>query len=274
MKKLGILFLLCTPLFLSGGKLNAKTVSIAGKRTSAQTNAPRITIGSYIKSRGLTSVKSGSGDSQPVPSSTSTDSDIEEINSNISGIETRVDNIESQTDSMASQMSSITDTITNTIYNKNDIDDLLLGKQDNLPSGGVTGQILTQGAAGLEWTSPEATVDAYTKSEVDDRFNIVDQTKQNNLPSGAVMGQVLTQGATGLEWTTPEAMTDVYTKIEVDDRFNVVDQTKQDNLPTGAENGQVLSYDSGGLEWKTLSSPPGTLPVVSEPGLYIISVWR
>jgi hypothetical protein len=163
-------FLSC--FFYVAGVSAAGTVSVTGKKVSL--NAPRISIGSYIKNRGITNIKnpsSGGGVNQP---DTPSNQDITDLRNRVEGLQTRVGDTESDVSDMSSQIVDVTSQIStvsnqvtdvvsrvdsieteitnnaNDVYKKGEVDGLLETKQNRLPEG-APGQFLTYGPNGPEW---------------------------------------------------------------------------------------------------------------------------
>lgn len=101
---------------------------------------------------------------------------------------------------------------------------------DQLPTGGTQGQVLTQGATGPEW-----------------------QDAPSGLPDGGTTGQVLTQGESGPEWTdAPDPLPtggetgQVLTKTASGTAWDDVPS----DLPSGGTDGQVLTKTTDGVAWE------------------------
>ena len=105
-----------------------------------------------------------------------------------------------------------------------------LSADDQLPTGGTQGQVLTQGATGPEW-----------------------QDAPSGLPDGGTPGQVLTQGESGPEWTdAPDPLPtggetgQVLTKTANGTAWDDVPS----DLPSGGTDGQVLTKTADGVVWE------------------------
>ena len=105
-----------------------------------------------------------------------------------------------------------------------------LSADDQLPTGGTQGQVLTQGTTGPEW-----------------------QDAPSGLPDGGAPGQVLTQGESGPEWTdapdplpsggeTGQVLTKTADGAEWDD--------VPSDLPSGGTDGQILTKTADGVAWE------------------------
>ena len=101
---------------------------------------------------------------------------------------------------------------------------------DQLPTGGTQGQVLTQGTTGPEW-----------------------QDAPSGLPDGGAPGQVLTQGESGPEWTNaPDPLPSggetgqVLTKTADGAAWDDVPS----DLPSGGTDGQILTKTADGVAWE------------------------
>lgn len=101
---------------------------------------------------------------------------------------------------------------------------------DQLPTGGTQGQVLTQGTTGPEW-----------------------QDAPSGLPDGGTPGQVLTQGESGPEWTNaPDPLPSggetgqVLTKTANGAAWDDVPS----DLPSGGTDGQILTKTTDGVAWE------------------------
>lgn len=101
---------------------------------------------------------------------------------------------------------------------------------DQLPTGGTQGQVLTQGTTGPEW-----------------------QDAPSGLPDGGAPGQVLTQGESGPEWTnapdplpTGGEVGQVLTKTSDGTAWDDVPS----DLPDGGTDGQILTKTADGVAWE------------------------
>lgn len=101
---------------------------------------------------------------------------------------------------------------------------------DQLPTGGTQGQVLTQGTTGPEW-----------------------QDAPSGLPDGGAPGQVLTQGESGPEWTdAPDPLPSggetgqVLTKTADGAAWDDVPS----DLPSGGTDGQILTKTTDGVAWE------------------------
>lgn len=101
---------------------------------------------------------------------------------------------------------------------------------DQFPTGGTQGQVLTQGTTGPEW-----------------------QDAPSGLPDGGAPGQVLTQGESGPEWTdAPDPLPtggetgQVLTKTAEGTAWDDVPS----DLPSGGTDGQVLTKTTDGVAWE------------------------
>lgn len=101
---------------------------------------------------------------------------------------------------------------------------------DQFPTGGTQGQVLTQGTTGPEW-----------------------QDAPSGLPDGGAPGQVLTQGESGPEWTdAPDPLPtggetgQVLTKTAGGTAWDDVPS----DLPSGGTDGQVLTKTADGVAWE------------------------
>ena len=110
-----------------------------------------------------------------------------------------------------------------------------LSADDQLPTGGTQGQVLTQGTTGPEW-----------------------QDAPSGLPDGGAPGQVLTQGESGPEWTdAPDPLPtagetgQVLTKTASGTAWDDVPS----DLPDGGTDGQILTKTDDGVAWE---NPPDT----------------
>ena len=119
-----------------------------------------------------------------------------------------------------------------------------LSADDQLPTGGTQGQVLTQGTTGPEW-----------------------QDAPSGLPDGGAPGQVLTQGESGPEWTdAPDPLPtggetgQVLTKTASGTAWDDVPS----DIPAGGTQGQVLTKGDG--ETVTWSDPASGLPTGGTPG--------
>ena len=105
-----------------------------------------------------------------------------------------------------------------------------LSADDQLPTGGTQGQVLTQGTTGPEW-----------------------QDAPSGLPDGGAPGQVLTQGESGPEWTdAPDPLPtggetgQVLTKTASGTAWDDVPS----DLPSGGTDGQILTKTADGVAWE------------------------
>lgn len=105
-----------------------------------------------------------------------------------------------------------------------------LSADDQFPTGGTQGQVLTQGTTGPEW-----------------------QDAPSGLPDGGAPGQVLTQGESGPEWTdAPDPLPtggetgQVLTKTAGGTAWDDVPS----DLPSGGTDGQVLTKTTDGVAWE------------------------
>ena len=105
-----------------------------------------------------------------------------------------------------------------------------LSADDQLPTGGTQGQVLTQGTTGPEW-----------------------QDAPSGLPDGGAPGQVLTQGESGPEWTdAPDPLPtggetgQVLTKTASGTAWDDVPS----DLPAGGTDGQILTKTADGVAWE------------------------
>src|SRR5699024_1795288 len=105
-----------------------------------------------------------------------------------------------------------------------------LSAEDQLPTGGTQGQVLTQGTTGPEW-----------------------QDAPSGLPDGGAPGQVLTQGESGPEWTdAPDPLPtggetgQVLTKTADGTAWDDVPS----DLPSGGTDGQILTKTADGVAWE------------------------
>ena len=122
-------------------------------------------------------------------------------------------------------------------------EDGTVSADDQLPTGGTQGQVLTQGATGPAW-----------------------QDAPSGLPDGGTPGQVLTQGASGPEWTDapdplPTGGTDGQVLTKTTD--GAAWENVPSELPAGGTTGQVLTKTADGSEW---SNAPSGLPDGGTPG--------
>ena len=109
-------------------------------------------------------------------------------------------------------------------------EDGTVSADDQLPTGGTQGQVLTQGTTGPEW-----------------------QDAPSGLPDGGAPGQVLTQGESGPEWTdAPDPLPtggetgQVLTKTASGTAWGDVPS----DLPAGGTDGQVLTKTTDGVAWE------------------------
>ena len=109
-------------------------------------------------------------------------------------------------------------------------EDGTVSADDQLPTGGTQGQVLTQGTTGPEW-----------------------QDAPSGLPDGGAPGQVLTQGESGPEWTdAPDPLPtggetgQVLTKTSSGTAWDDVPS----DLPSGGTDGQVLTKTTDGVAWE------------------------
>jgi TolA-binding protein len=175
--KCKLAFLTCF-LYVAGASADG-TVSLTGKRVSL--NAPRISIGSYIKNRGISVIKnpsSGGGVNQPeTPSNQDitdlqnkidglqtrvgdTETDVSDLNTQVGGINKHIGDVESQVNTVSNQVTDVSARVdgvetevannANKVYKKEEVDGLLETKQNKLPQG-TQGQFLTYGPNGPEW---------------------------------------------------------------------------------------------------------------------------
>lgn len=114
-------------------------------------------------------------------------------------------------------------------------EDGTVSADDQLPTGGTQGQVLTQGTTGPEW-----------------------QDAPSGLPDGGAPGQVLTQGESGPEWTNaPDPLPtggetgQVLTKTASGTAWDDVPS----DLPSGGTDGQILTKTDDGVAWE---NPPDT----------------
>lgn len=105
-----------------------------------------------------------------------------------------------------------------------------LSADDQLPTGGTQGQVLTQGTTGPEW-----------------------QDAPSGLPDGGTPGQILTQGESGPEWTdAPDPLPtggetgQVLTKTSSGTAWDDVPS----DLPSGGTDGQILTKTADGVAWE------------------------
>ena len=105
-----------------------------------------------------------------------------------------------------------------------------LSADDQLPTGGTQGQVLTQGTTGPEW-----------------------QDAPSGLPDGGAPGQILTQGESGPEWTdAPDPLPtggetgQVLTKTASGTAWDDVPS----DLPAGGTDGQILTKTADGVAWE------------------------
>ena len=105
-----------------------------------------------------------------------------------------------------------------------------LSADDQLPTGGTQGQVLTQGTTGPEW-----------------------QDAPSGLPDGGAPGQMLTQGESGPEWTdAPDPLPtggetgQVLTKTASGTAWDDVPS----DLPSGGTDGQILTKTADGVAWE------------------------
>ena len=105
-----------------------------------------------------------------------------------------------------------------------------LSADDQLPTGGTQGQVLTQGTTGPEW-----------------------QDAPSGLPDGGAPGQVLAQGESGPEWTdAPDPLPtggetgQVLTKTANGTAWDDVPS----DLPSGGTDGQILTKTAEGVAWE------------------------
>lgn len=108
-------------------------------------------------------------------------------------------------------------------------EDGTVSADDQLPTGGTQGQVLTQGATGPAW-----------------------QDAPSGLPDGGTPGQVLTQGASGPEWTDapdplPTGGTDGQVLTKTTD--GATWENVPSEIPAGGTTGQVLTNGESGPEW-------------------------
>ena len=108
-------------------------------------------------------------------------------------------------------------------------EDGTVSADDQLPTGGTQGQVLTQGATGPAW-----------------------QDAPSGLPDGGTPGQVLTQGASGPEWTDapdplPTGGTDGQVLTKTTD--GATWKNVPSEIPAGGTTGQVLTKGESGPEW-------------------------
>lgn len=109
-------------------------------------------------------------------------------------------------------------------------EDGTVSADDQLPTGGTRGQVLTQGTTGPEW-----------------------QDAPSGLPDGGAPGQVLTQGESGPEWTNAPAPLpsggetgQVLTKTADGAAWDDVPS----DLPSGGTDGQILTKTADGVAWE------------------------
>ena len=109
-------------------------------------------------------------------------------------------------------------------------EDGTVSADDQLPTGGTQGQVLTQGTTGPEW-----------------------QDAPSGLPDGGAPGQVLTQGESGPEWTdAPDPLPtggetgQVLTKTANGTAWDDVPS----DLPAGGTDGQILTKTTDGVAWE------------------------
>lgn len=108
-------------------------------------------------------------------------------------------------------------------------EDGTVSADDQLPTGGTQGQVLTQGATGPAW-----------------------QDAPSGLPDGGTPGQVLTQGSSGPEWTDapdplPTGGTDGQVLTKTTD--GATWENVPSEIPAGGTTGQVLTNGESGPEW-------------------------
>lgn len=109
-------------------------------------------------------------------------------------------------------------------------EDGTVSADDQLPTGGTRGQVLTQGTTGPEW-----------------------QDAPSGLPDGGAPGQVLTHGESGPEWTdAPDPLPtggetgQVLTKTASGTAWDDVPS----DLPAGGTDGQILTKTADGVAWE------------------------
>ena len=109
-------------------------------------------------------------------------------------------------------------------------EDGTVSADDQLPTGGTQGQVLTHGTTGPEW-----------------------QDAPSGLPDGGTPGQVLTQGESGPEWTdAPDPLPtggetgQVLTKTASGTAWDDVPS----DLPAGGTDGQILTKTADGVAWE------------------------
>ena len=109
-------------------------------------------------------------------------------------------------------------------------EDGTVSADDQLPTGGTQGQVLTQGATGPAWQdAPSGLPDGGTPGQVLTKTESGEawQDAPDGLPEGGETGQVLTKTSTGAQW----------------------DDVPSD-LPAGGTDGQILTKTADGVAWE------------------------
>ena len=109
-------------------------------------------------------------------------------------------------------------------------EDGTVSADDQLPTGGTQGQVLTQGATGPAWQdAPSGLPDGGTPGQVLTKTDSGEawQDAPDGLPEGGETGQVLTKTSTGAQW----------------------DDVPSD-LPAGGTDGQILTKTADGVAWE------------------------
>ena len=104
---------------------------------------------------------------------------------------------------------------------------------DNYPSGGTTGQVLKKTSTGVEWGDDE---------------------KGFELPTGGTDGQVLKKRGETVIWQDDKDTTYNKATQSTDGLMSKEDKSKLDNIisiPDGGSSGQVLKKTETGVEWGT-----------------------
>ena len=127
---------------------------------------------------------------------------------------------------------------------------------DQFPTGGTQGQVLTQGTTGPEWQdAPSGLPDGGTDGQVLTKTSdgVAWEDAPDGLPSGGEEGQVLTKTASGAQWDdVPSDIPAGGTQGQVltkGDGETVTWSDPASGLPSGGTPGQLLSKTESGAEW-------------------------
>lgn len=135
-------------------------------------------------------------------------------------------------------------------------EDGTVSADDQLPTGGTSGQVLTQGETGPEWQDPPSGLpDGGTDGQILTKTSTGAEWSDapDPLPAGGTEGQVLTQGDAGPEWADPSGVTSFKGRagaVTPQEGDYTADMVGAMPAVSGGTTGQVLTKTASGQSWQ------------------------